>query len=348
MEMYMELYVGLDISQSMTHLCVVDSKGKRIWEGKCSTSPEAITEIIHSKAPEAQLIGMESGALSPSLWHALTAIGLPVVCIEARHAHKTLSEQLNKTDKHDARGIAQLVRTNFFKDVKVKSMQSHQIRTLLGERAQLVGMRTALKNQIRGALKTHGFVVSQSVEKGFKAKVGGIIKDSPTLQKMVSPLLRVLESVEREVQELDKLFQEYAENHKVCRNLMTIPGVGPITAVAFTSAVDDPKRFRKSRSVGAYFGLTNRRDQSGERDVAGRISGRGDTLVRSYLYEAAGIMLTRTKSWSALKSWGLQIAKRSCMNKAKVAVARKLAVIMHQMWLTGEAFRWSETEAAAA
>jgi transposase len=344
----MELYVGLDISQSMTHLCVVDSKGKRIWEGKCETTPEAIAETIRAKAPDAERIGMESGALSPYLWHQLTATGLPVVCIEARHAHNTLKEQLNKTDKHDARGIAQLVRTNFFKEVKVKSMKSHQVRTLLGERAQLVGMRTSLKNQIRGALKTHGFVVSHSVEKSFKAKVAGIVKDSAMLQKMIAPLLRVLDTVEREVQELDKLFQEYAENNATCRNLMTIPGIGAITSVAFTTAVDDPKRFRKSRSVGAYFGLTNRRDQSGERDVAGRISGRGDKLVRSYLFEAAGALLTRTKSWSSLKSWGLQIAKRRCMAKAKVAVARKLAVIMHQMWLTGEAFRWSETTAAVA
>jgi transposase len=346
--MFMELYVGLDISQSMTHLCVVDSKGKRVWEGKCPTTPEAIAEIIRSKATNVELIGMESGALSPYLWHELNASGLPVVCIEARHAHNTLKEQLNKTDKHDARGIAQLVRTNFFKEVKVISMKSYQVRTLLGERAQLVGMRADLKNQIRGALKTHGFVVSHSVEKGFKAKVAGIIKDSSTLAKMVAPLLRVLEVVERETQELDKVFEEYADNNATCRNLMTIPGIGPITAVAFSTAVDDPKRFRKSRSVGAYFGLTNRRDQSGERDIAGRISARGDKLVRSYLYEAANSLLTHTKKWSALKSWGLRIAKRSCLAKAKVAVARKLAVIMHQMMLTGEAFRWSEVEPAAA
>jgi transposase len=326
----------------------VDSKGKRIWEGKCQTTPDAIAETIRAKASDAQLIGMESGALGPYLWHELTAMKLPVVCIEARHAHKTLSEQLNKTDKHDARGIAQLVRTNFFKEVKVKSMKSHQVRTLLGERAQLVGMHTDLKNQVRGALKTHGFVVSHSVEKGFKAKVAGIIKDCPVLAKMVAPLLRVLETVGREVQELDKLFQEYAENNPACSNLMTIPGIGAITAVAYTTAVDDPKRFRKSRSVGAYFGLTNRRQQSGEMDRSGRISCRGDNLVRSYLYEAASSLLTRTKSWSALKSWGLRIARRSCMAKAIIAVARKLAVIMHQMWLTGEAFRWSETEAAAA
>lgn len=178
--------------------------------------------------------------------------------------------------------------------------------------------------------------------------MAGIIKDSSTLAKMVAPLLRVLEAVERETQELDKLFQEYADTNATCRNLMTIPGVGPITAVAFTSAVDDPKRFRKSRDVGAYFGLTNRRNQSGERDIAGRISLRGDSMVRSYLFDAAASLLIRTKSWSALKSWGLRIAKRSCLAKAKIAVARKLAVIMHQMWLTGEAFRWSEPEPAAA
>ena len=343
----MELYVGLDISQSMTYMCVVDGKGKRIWEGKCHTTPEAIADMIRDKAPDAQLIGMESGALSPYLWHELNAKGLPVVCIEARHAHKTLNEQLNKTDKHDARGIAQLVRTNFFKEVKVKSMKSHQVRTLLGERAQLVGIRTDLKNQVRGALKTHGLVMSHSAEKGFKAKVQGVIRDYPVLAKMVAPLLRVLEAVEREVQELDKLFQEYADNNAVCRNLMTIPGIGAITSVAYTTAVDNPNRFRNSRSVGAYFGLTNRRQQSGERDFAGRISGRGDKLTRSYLYEAASNLLTRAKKWSALKSWGIRIARRSCMSKAIVAVARKLAVIMHQMWLTGEAFRWSETEAAA-
>jgi transposase len=344
----MELYVGLDISQSMTHLCVVDSKGKRIWEGKCSTSPEAIAETVRKRAPGAELIGMESGALSPYLWHELTGMGLPVVCIEARHAHKTLSEQLNKTDKHDARGIAQLVRTKFFKEVKVKSVESHRVRTLLGARAQLVWMRTDLKNQVRGALKTYGFVVSDRAEKGFNAKVAGIMKDCPGLRRMVAPLLTVLETVQREVEVLDKLFEEYSENNAACRNLKTVPGVGPITAVAFTSAVDDPKRFRKSRSVGAYFGLTNRRDQSGERDIAGRISARGDQMVRCYLWDAAGALLTRTKSWSALKSWGLRVAKRSCLAKAKVAVARKLAVLMHQMMITGEAFRWSDTEAAAA
>jgi len=205
-----------------------------------------------------------------------------------------------------------------------------------------------LKNQVRCVLKTFGFMVSQSVEKGFEAKVRGTMSSQPLLQKMVAPLMEVLQTVQEQVNALDELLRDYAENDKICSHLMTIPGVGVVTSVAFTAAVDDPKRFKKSRSVGAYLGLTSRRHQSGEMDHSGHISKCGDRLVRSYLYEAAGALLTRTKSWSALKSWGLRIAKRSGMSKAKVAVARKLAVIMHSMWITGEAFRWSEPEAFAA
>ena len=344
----MEQFVGLDISQALTHLCVVDGKGKRVWQGKCPTNPEEIAETVRAKAPSATLIGMESGALSPWLWHALKGMNLPVVCVDARHAHGALGMQINKTDANDAHGIAQMMRTSFFKQVTVKSLDSHRIRTLLGARAQLVGIRTDLKNQVRSALKTFGFMVSQSVEKGFEAKVRGTMSDQPLLQKMVAPLMEVLQTVQKQVAALDELLGDYAENDKICSHLMTIPGIGVVTAVAFTATVDDPKRFKNSRSVGAYFGLTSRRYQSGEMDHSGRISKCGDRLVRSYLFEAAGSLLTRTKKWSALKSWGLRIAKRSGMSKARVAVARKLAVIMHQMWLTGEAIRWSEPEASAA
>jgi len=191
----MEKFVGLDISQAMTHLCVVDGKGKKLWQGKCPTTPEEIAETIRSRAPSANLIGMESGALSPWLWHALKELGLPIICVDARHAHGALSMQINKTDANDAHGIAQMMRTSFFKEVTVKSLDSHRIRTLLGARAQLVGIRTDLKNQVRGVLKTFGFMVSQSVEKGFEAKVRGTMTDQPLLQKMVSPLMEVLKTV---------------------------------------------------------------------------------------------------------------------------------------------------------
>lgn len=344
----MEQYVGLDISQAITHLCVLDAKGKKLWQGKCPTTPEDIAKAVRTKAPAATVVGMESGSLSTWLYHSLKEMGMPIVCIDARHANGALSMQINKTDTNDAHGIAQIMRMDWFKKVTVKSLDSHRIRTLLGARAQLVGTRTDLKNQVRGVLKTFGFILSQSEERGFEAKVRTTIDDQPLLQKMIEPLMVVLKTVQEQVTKLDKLFEEYAKEDKICRNLMTIPGVGVVTAVAYTAAVDDPTRFRKSSSVGAYFGLTSKRYQSGEIDFSGHISKCGDTMVRSYLYEAAGSMLTRTKSWSTLKAWGLRIAKRSGMNKAKVAVARKLAVIMHQMWLTGEAFRWSEAAPTVA
>jgi transposase len=147
------------------------------------------------------------------------------------------------------------------------------------------------------------------------------------------------------VAKLDRLVIDQAKETAMCRHLMSIPGVGVLTALAFMTAIEDPARFGKSRSVGAFLGLTPKRYQSGETDWDGRISKCGDALVRAYLYEAANALLTNCKKWSALKAWGMQLAKRRGLSKAKVAVARKLAVIMHQMWTTGEAFRWS-SEAA--
>jgi len=259
----MEQFVGLDISQVMTHLCVIDGKGKKVWQGKCLTNPKDIAETIRTQAPMATLIGMETGALSPWLWHGLKGMGLPAVCVDARHAHGALSMQINKTDANDAHGIAQMMRTSFFKEVTVKSMNSYRLRTLLGARAQLVSVRTDLKNQVRGVLKTFGFLLSQSVEKGFEAKVHQSVAGSPMLQRMVTPLMEVLRSVQEQVKALDKLLEEYACQNTTCSNLITIPGIGVVTAVAFTAAVDDPGRFKKSSSVGAYFGLTSRRHQSG-------------------------------------------------------------------------------------
>lgn len=344
----MEQFVGLDVSQSMTHVCVVDSTGRKLWQGKCQTQPEEITSTIRDNAPSAALIGMETGALSPWLWHSLKDFGLPIVCIDARHAHGSLKLQINKTDANDAFGIAQLMRTRFFKEIAVKSLDSHRVRALVVARAQLVRMRIDLKNQIRALLKTFGCIISHSVEKGFDAKVRAGIAEHPALQKMVVPLIDVLSEVYEQIDTFDRLLSEYAKGNTICRHLMTIPGIGPVTAVAFTAVVDDPTRFKKSRSVGAYLGLTNKRYQSGEMDYSGRISKCGDRLVRSYLFEAAGALLTRTKAWSSLKSWGMRIRQRSGMKKAQVAVARKLAVIMHQMWITGEAFRWSEAESSVA
>ena len=344
----MEQFVGLDVSQELTHLCVVDSNGAIVWQGKCDSTPEAIAESIKVKAPFAARIGLESGTLSTWHWHALNALGLPIICLDARHAHAALKMQMNKTDKNDAHGLAQIVRMGWYRQVGVKSLSSHTVRSMLLARAKLVAMRTDVINHLRGVLKTFGILVGKRTGRSFEQRIDEVARGEGMLEETLRTLLTVLRQLSDQIQTLDKRANQYAKGNKVCRHLMTVPGVGKLTATAFVTAVDDPAKFRKSKAVGAYFGLTPRRYQSGEMDINGRISKCGDSLTRGYLFEAAGILLTRIQKWSALKAWGLRIAKRGGMKRAKVAVARKLAVIMHQMWLTGEEFRWSNTEAATA
>ncbi|MBV8898234.1 MAG: IS110 family transposase [Acidobacteriaceae bacterium] len=342
----MEQFVGLDVSQTLTHLCVLDNNGTPLWQGTCASTSEAIAETIKGRAPHAAKIGLESGPLSTWHWHALNGMGLPVVCLDARHAQSALKMQMNKTDKNDAHGLAQIVRMGWYREVGVKSMESHAIRAMLGVRAQLVTMRTNTVNQIRGTLKTFGVVMGKGKGRSFEQQVESIARDGGMLGITLRALLAVLRSVSEQLKALDRNASACGKTTAACRHLMGIPGVGTLTALAFVTAIDDPARFRKSRNVGAYLGLTPRRYQSGEKDVTGSISRCGDPLVRGYLFEAATVLLTRVQNWSALKVWGLRLAKRIGMKKAKVAVARKLAVIMHRMWITGEPFRWSETAVA--
>lgn len=343
----MEQFVGLDVSQDFTHICVVDNSGKQIWQGKCLSTPEAIAEALKSKAPDVKLVGLESGPLSTWHWHSLKSMGIPIICLDAKHAQAALNMQVNKTDKNDAYGLAQIVRTGWYKEVSVKSIDSHTIRAMLGVRGQLVGMRVEITNQIRGILKNFGFVLKKGSGKSFKERVADLAQDQGILSDTLRALLAVLENLEEHISALTERAITIAKKDKTCRNLMSIPGVGTLTAVAFVSSVDGPERFRKSKSVGAYFGLTPRRYQSGEVDKNTSISKCGDMLVRNYLYEAAGILLTRISQWSSLKAWGMRIVKRSGLKKATVAVARKLAVIMHRMWVDGTEFRWSATELEA-
>jgi transposase len=341
----MQKFIGLDVSQKLTHICVVDLEGKVLWRGSCPSTPEDIAMTVRAHGCDAVRIGLETGPLSTWLWHALRKMGLPIVCLDARHAKAALSMQVNKSDRNDAFGLAQIVRTGWYREVGVKSIESHQVRAVLGARAQLVGMRTDLRNQIRGLLKVFGIVLERHGDKSFEDRVKEVARATPDiLGTSLRSLLAILKATCTQLELLDRLAVSQAKANPMARHLMSIPGIGAVTAIAFVTAVEDPGRFRKSRSVGAYFGLTPRRYQSGEVDTSGRISRWGDPLVRAYLFEAATALLTTCKKWSALKAWGLRIAKRSGMNKARIAVARKLAVIMHQMWTTGEEFRWSSKE----
>lgn len=340
----MDQFVGLDVSQKETHICVVNADGKIAWQGKCASTPEDIADVIKSNAPSVVRIGLETGPLSTWHWHAMKAMNLPVVCLDARHAKAALSMQINKTDKNDAYGIAQIVRTGWYREVTVKSLGAHALRSLLRNRFQLVGMRVDVINQIRGTLKTFGIVLPVHSGVPFASLVEECLTDDR--QRPYDAILRsqlaVYRSLKEQTSKLDRQLATLARHSPVARLLRTIPGVGIITALAFIATIDDPKKFAKSATVGAYIGLTPRRYQSGETDYDGRISKCGDRLLRTYLYEAANALLTRNEKWSALKAWGLRLAKRNGMKKAKVAVARKLAVTMHAMWLTGETFRWSQ------
>ncbi|MCA2968471.1 MAG: IS110 family transposase [Acidobacteriaceae bacterium] len=343
----METFVGLDVSQEVTHVCVVDAKGAIVWNGQCASTPTAMSKTIEARAPSATRIGLESGPLSTWHWHALKSMNLPVICIDARHTKAALSMQVNKTDKNDAAGIAQIIRMGWYKEVGVKSLDSHEVRAMLGVRSRLVGMRTEVTNQLRGVLKNFGVVLGKGKGLRFADRVQEIALGDGILHESLRCLLTLLRNISEQISCLDERLAALVKDDKVCRHLMTVPGVGPVTAASFVSAIDDPAKFKKSRDVGAYFGLTPKRYQSGEVDRNGRISKCGDGLVRKYLYEAATTLLTRVNKWSALKAWGLRLAKRSGMKKAIVAVARKLAVAMHAMWTTGEVFRWSNAPVAA-
>ncbi len=343
----MELYVGMDVSLKETSICVIDDDGEIQCEGTVISEPEAIAGFIKTNAVSAKRIGLETGPTTTWLWHELRALGLPVICIDARHAKAALSLQINKSDRNDAVGLARIMQAGWYKEVQVKSVSCHELRAVLNSRAQLVKIKRDLENQIRGLLKNLGLVIGKAGGTVFRRRVEELLGQHGLLWEAVRPLLEVREKVRREIAGLYRKLLGLARNDVDSRRSMTVPGIGPITALAFYAAVDDPTRFRRSRSVGAYFGLTPRRHASGEIDWSGRISKCGDTMVRSYLFEAAGVLLTRVPHWCALKAWGHRLWKRIGFKKAKVAVARKLAVILHRMWRDGTDFIWSTKEAAA-
>jgi transposase len=343
----MELYVGMDVSLRETSICVVDGNGEIECEGTAISEPEAIAKYLKTKAAGAKRIGLETGPTTTWLWHELRALGLPVICIDARHAKAVLSVQINKSDRNDAVSLARIMQCGWYKEVQVKSVACHEIRAVLNSRAQLVKIKRDLENQIRGLMKNHVLVIGRASGNVFRRRIEELLGCDGLLWEAVRPLLEVRENVAQEVAALHRRLLALARNNEGSRRSMTVPGVGPMTALAFHSAIDDPSRFRRSRSVGAYVGLTPRRHASGEVDWSGRISKCGDRMLRTYLFEAAGVLLTRVSQWCKLKAWGHRLWKRIGFKKAKVAVARKLAVILHRMWCDETDFQWSTKEATA-
>jgi transposase len=342
----MTYYVGLDVSQKMTAICVVDDAGCRLWRGQCASVPEEIERTVRRHAEGDARIGVETGPMTPWLVHELRARGFEIVCLDARHARAALKMQINKTDQNDADGLAQIMRTGWYRAVHVKSFDSHRARALVGA-PQLVGMTTRLSNHVRGVLKTFGMLPGAMRGPPFDRRVEALVADRANVAPIVRPMLEAWRQLREQIAAFDKSIRTEVKSSPTCRLLMSVPGIGALSVLAYVSTVEDPTRFRRSRSVAAHLGLTPRQYQSGEIDRSGRISRCGDALTRTLLYEAAVVILTRVKRASSLKDWAHAIARRSGFGKARVALARKLAVILHRIWRSGEPFRWVEQRAVA-
>lgn len=335
----MAQYVGLDVGLEWTSICVIDQEGAVVWRGRIATEVESLAAAVQTRAPEAAMVGLETGALSTWLFHGLRQQDLPVVCLDARDAKAVLARQLNKTDANDAFGLAQLVRSGWYRAVAVKSLAAHRLQCLLRAHARLIAMRRDLANHLRGTLKVFGLKLGRGRGQALVRRVRELVAGDPTLEPLAESLLAVWDATGRQIAELDRRALALARHSAACQRLMTVPGVGAITALAFAAAIDQPQRFARSSSVGAYLGLTPKRHQSGEVDYAGRISRWGDGALRGYLYEAAVALLTRHRGSSALKTWAQQLIKRIGYKKACVALARKLAVTMHALWLGATDFQ---------
>ena len=345
----MKHYAGLDVSVKETSVCIVDETGRICRETKVPSHPDDLAQVLHDPAWRLERIGLEAGPLSQWLFSGLAEAGLPIVCIETRHTKAFLKAQVNKSDRNDARGIAQMMRVNLFRPVHVKTLTSQKRRALLTARKLLQEKAIAFENDIRGLLRNFGLKVGIVGAAKFDIRIRELLDCLPVLAEIIEPLLASRRKLREEFERLHRKLLSIVRDDGVCRRLMTIPGVGPVVALAYASTIDVPARFRNSKAVGASLGLTPVLHQSGESNRIGRVSLCGDGMMRTLLYEAAQVMLTNVHvKWSWLKAWAMNIAKRRGGRKAIVALARRLGVIMHRIWSDGTVFRWTRESIPAA
>ncbi len=342
----MTYYAGLDVSLRTVNICIIDDEGELVAETKLASDVQDIVAYLDELNLNISSIALEAGTLTQYMTYGLQSADFEVICMEARQVKAALSAMRNKTDKHDARGIAQLLRSGWYSQVHVKSIESHHIRMLLSSRRAVLSKCVDLENEVRGLFKIFGIKLPPKLGHGaFDATVRDIIEADEALSHALLPLLEARLALYRSFRELDNRTRKMAHDDPVCQQFMTAPGVGFITALTYKAGVDDPHRFKQSRTVGAHFGLTPRRSQSGELDIDGHISRAGDADVRCALYTAANAILTRSSRCSSLKVWGMHIAKTRGHRRAVVAVARKLAVILHRIWIDDTQFRWGTERA---
>ena len=322
-----------------TAVCVIDAAGKIVWRGMVDTHPEMIDAALKRFSGKFSKVGLETGPFTPHLFRSLAAMGYPMVCMDARRAADAIKSRRIKSDKGDAWALAEMLRTGWFTSVHVKSVDSHRLKTLLGARDQLVKVKRPLGNQTRGLLRPFGIKLpSRAGMKKFAEAAYHATRNDPLMHASIKALLEALASIEAQLAKLDDELKELSRRNEIAWRLMSVPGVGPITALAFIAAIENVERFRRTRDIGAHLGLTEKRYQSAETDIGMGISKQGDAMARHYLYEAANVLLTTVKKRFALRNWGLKLIKTIGPKRARVAVARKLAVLMGRMWKDGVHF----------
>lgn len=345
----MRYFVGLDVSVQETAVCVVDEVGKVICERNVPTEPDDIAALLTTIGGDYVRVGIEAGPLSQWLVNGLAEADLPVVCVETRHMKALLkAQQINKSDRNDARGIAHMMRVGLFKPVHVKTLAAQEQRMLLTSRKLLQRKLLDIECDMRGTLRNFGLKVGVVSTKNYEERIRELVDGFPRLAAIVDPLLTVRQVMRQQLATLHKMLLNMVRDDPVCRRFMTVPGVGPVVALTYRASVDQPHRFVHSRDVGAHAGLTPKRYQSGEVDYDGGISKCGDAMLRTMLYEAAQSMLSRSRKWSWLKAWAMRLAQRRGLRRATVALARRIAVILHRMWSDGTDFRFSNSAAKAA
>lgn len=338
----MAYYAGFDVSLEETAICVVDDTGRIVRETRAASEPKALIAAVRQIGLPLERIGLEACSLTAWLHDELRDIGLAAICIETRQANAAMKTMPNKTDRNDARALAQIMRTGWYRQVHVKSRQCRLWRSLLVARRTVLNEMRSIENVVRAVLREAGLKLGTPARATFAERVRSLVQDDVAVGTLLEPLLAILATMLGELACLTKQVLDIVRREEVCRRLMSVPGVGPITALAFRATIDRPDRFRRSRDVGAHLGLTPGRYQSGETDIQGKISRCGDELARTALYEAAHTLLVRSRKWSSLRAWGMKVAKARGMARARVAVARKLAVILHRMWSDQTEFRFGK------
>ncbi len=339
----MSYYAGLDVSMKDTSIAIVNTQGKIVFETMCKTDPEVIAKTLNDSKFIFEKIGIESGCISFWLIEELKRLSLKAICIESKQMATIIALKINKTDRNDARLIADAMRCNLYKEVYLKTKKSVDVSLQMGARRTLVDVRTKLKNSTRGFLKAYGIRLGGISHVKFSEGVRRAVKNCEQgVQVAVEGLLNSYEEVCKSIESAEKEIEKLCKTDPVIELFESIPGVGTITALTYKAVIDDPFRFTDPRDVGAYLGLTPNQYSSGDTVKQGRISKCGSGELRTLLVECATVILTRTSGWTKLKAWGLKIMRKSGLKKAAAAVARKLAIIMLRMWQEKKGFIWGE------